>query len=182
MKRVGDLKVFLISILVVSACGNVAPDSIEVASYPEIDTLLSNQVLLLEGNQLEKEVWLDGKSESKQFSPDSTGWAQELSFLKEINPNQSGYVGAFDESKEGSSLELQLQEGENGSLTYFSSIPTDNLLSIRATIHEDKDVYTHHKEVVVNFLNGKIKSYQVDGYQKIVLNDTIRFRIKGAIN
>ena len=171
----------ILLILFISGCGNLKPDAIQVASYPEIEKLLSGQIPLLESRELQKEVWLDGETELRQLTPDSATWAQELSFLKEINPNQSGYVGAFDKSEDDRSLLLKLQEGEKGSLTYFSYTSTNDLISITATIHEDKDVYVHHKEVVVNLAEDKIKDYQITGYQKILLKDTIRFKIKGVV-
>ncbi len=176
------MRVFLIlPILILTSCGNVATNSVAVTTYPEIEELLSSQILLIDGNQLEKEVTLDGETESRKLIPDSASWARELAFLKEINPNQSGYVGAFDEIRDGNSVVLKLKEDEKGSLTDFSIIPTDSLVSITSTIHENKDVYVHHKEVVVSFFNEKIKDYQVTGYQKILLKDTIRFEIKGII-
>ncbi len=182
MSRLKDLRIFLIGLLLsVGACEGLKPDTIDLTSYPEVDQLLSNQHSLLSDQQLSKEVWLDGESETRLLQLDSAGWAEELAFLQEVNPNQSGYVGAFDESTKDNELVLKLKMDENGSLRNFSFTKESGNVLIAATIHEDKDVYVHHKEIQINLFDRKILDYEIEGYQKILLGDTIRFRISGSI-
>ena len=112
------------------------------------------------------------------FDVDSSLLARELEFLEELNPNAPEYVGAFDEDQSIVHLTLQLKEGESGSLVYFRSDKSANQTqSIEATIHEEKDIFTHHREVKVNFFKGAVTGYDVSGYQKIIQRDTIRFKI-----
>lgn len=154
---------------------------VDVKTYPDVDQLLKQQVFL--GNQLTKEVWLDGISETKVLKMDSTSWSNELSFLQEINPNQTEYIGAFSGSELPEGKNLTLGKKEKGSLKNFSYIKRNGkITSINAIIHEDKDVYVHHKEVNVRFKDDRITNFQIDGYQKIMLKDTIRFRVIGSVD
>ncbi|MEP1096807.1 MAG: hypothetical protein ABJG78_16945 [Cyclobacteriaceae bacterium] len=183
MNRFEDLRILWVAIaLLSSACERMKPESIGIASYPEIDLLLSSQTSRLQSRDLDKQVWLDGKNESKQLQMDSLSWATELSFLKEINPNQPEYVGAFDKEESEDLIVLILGEKESGSLNSFSfTSEKGGITSIKATIHEDKDVYVHHRDINLTLTEGSISRYQIDGYQKIMLKDTIRFRILGSI-
>jgi len=170
------------AILIFAGCERMKPDVSQVPSYAEIDTLLTSQFDLLYKKSLIKEVWLDGQSESQDLEMDSLGWRAELSFLKEINPNQPEYVGAFDKEESKNIIVLVLGEKESGSLSTFSfSREKGDITSIEATIHEDKDVYVHHRDISLTLTGGRIREYQIDGYQKIMLKDTIRFRIRGSV-
>ena len=158
------------------------PDAVNVASYPDLDDLLKSQVSKLGDLRLQKEVWLDDESELKPLAMDSVSWKKELSFLEEINPNQPEYVGAFVKVIENGQTQLKLREGEKGSLKSLIYKKSEgSIIYIQATIHEDKDVYVHHQEIEVNFSGGLTTSYSIDGYQKIMMKDTIKFKIKGKI-
>ncbi|MEO1255463.1 MAG: hypothetical protein AAFY41_11360, partial [Bacteroidota bacterium] len=72
---------------------------------------------------------------------------------------------------------------ENG--FYFLKKLTFSMLhfqEIKASFHEDKDVYIHHREISLKFSDGLLSSYQIDGYQKMMFKDTVRFKIAGIIN
>lgn len=181
MKRLRNLILVIVGILMVSACNRMKPDQIAISKYPEIDNLFQNQADLLVGKKLRKEVWLEEESEEQVLTMDSASWEKELSFLEEINPNQPEYVGAFGESSDQGKLMLTLDVGERGVLKMLEFESTDEISSIKATIHEDKDVYVHHREIELKFSNQILSSYSIEGYQKIMLKDTVRFKISGIV-
>lgn len=173
----------LLFLIVLSGCQMLSPDSIQVPEYPDYETVMLNQSDALRNHDAKKRVWLDGKSETKVLKMDSTKWAKELSFLKEINPNQSEYIGAFQKSGDEFNQTLTLAAGESGSLKKTSFSKSDiGYEKISATFHEDKDVYIHHREIELNFENGLISSLQINGYQKMMFKDTVRFRISILLN
>lgn len=178
MNRFCDLNIWVFLLLAIAGCQKLKPDSVQIPEYPDYEALMEDQVELLRNKKMRKEVWLDGKSEIQVLNMDSTSWAKELSFLKEINPNQPEYVGAFEKVGDDISQTLTLSPGEKGTLkkTTFSR-DTEGFSQISATFHEDKDIYIHHREIDLKFENGILKSLKVDGYQKIMFKDTTRFRI-----
>lgn len=133
---------------------------------------------LLGAGKIEKQVMLGDEQETQIIMMDSTKWVDELSFLKEINPNQPEYVGAFEKSEEGNTEILSLGTNESGALKKVQyTKDEDGYSSIAATFHEDKDVYVHHREIKMNFEKGILSSYKIDGYQKMMMKDTVRFGI-----
>lgn len=183
MKRIVNLKIgFALLALTLFGCEKLKPESVNIPDYPDLESVFNTQINVLSSNKLEKEVWLDGKSESKTLDMDTTLWKKELSFLKEINPNTPEYVGAFEKTETDSAIHLILKSNEKGELKRVSySMEGKNYSNIKAIIHEDKEVYSHHREFKINLENGLLKNYEITGYQKIVLKDTIQFRIIGVV-
>lgn len=164
--------------IVITSCQKLQPESIIVSDYPDFKYLLENQVALLGNQGARKEVLLDTSSEVKSMEMDSVRWTKELEFLLELNPNQSGYSGAFNITSEDELELLTLKPGEKGALKKIRiQKEGKNFKSLEATYHEAKDVYTHHREVMMQFKNGMLNEYTIDGYQKMLFKDTIRFRI-----
>lgn len=175
-------RVFIL-LIVLFGCEKLKPESVNIPDYPDLEQVYHQQIQSLASTKLNKEVWLDGKSEVKAFDMDTIMWKKELSFLKEINPNTPEYVGAFEKTKTDSTSILTLKPNEKGEVIMLSYLLDGKSYSnITATIHEDKEVYSHHRDFNINFENGLIKNYQIAGYQKILLKDTIRFRILGVID
>ena len=172
----------IVLLVVVLGCEKMKPELVNIPEYPNMEEVFNQQVSLLEDKKLIKDVWLDGKNESKMFDLDSTGWKKELSFLREINPNTPEYVGAFEKSTKDEFTQLLLKQGEKGELKVLSYVLGNDYYSrVKGTIHEDKEVYSHHRDFDINFQNGLLKEYIISGYQKIVLKDTIKFQIKGMV-
>lgn len=165
------------------SCEKLKPESVSIPEYPDLEQLYHQQTQSLASHKLKKEVWLDGKNEVKMLDMDTTEWKKELSFLKEINPNTPEYVSAFRKVENESEIQLKLSSGEKGELKMLTySLNDDGFTIIKATIHEEKEVYVHHRDFDLSFEKGLLKSYEITGYQKIVLKDTIEFKIVGSIN
>ena len=165
-------------ILILLGCQKLKPESVSIPEYPDFEELMTQQVEILGQTKIKKVVWLEGQSEVQEMTMDSANWAKELSFLKEINPNQPEYVGAFEKSTEDNYQILTLGPDERGALKQVKYTYTEGEYhSILATFHEDKDVYVHHRDIEMNFEKGILNSLSIDGYQKMMLKDTVRFGI-----
>lgn len=170
-------------ILILLGCQKLKPVSVSIPEYPDFEELMKAQVNALANAKIKKTVWLEGKSEVQVLKMDSARWTDELSFLKEINPNQPEYVGAFEKSTEDNYQILTLGPDERGALKQVKYTHTEEEYhSILVTFHEDKDVYVHHREIEISFEKGVLNSLRIDGYQKMMLKDTVRFRIELVVN
>lgn len=182
MPRV-DLKFFLALLILWGGCQKLTPKIVRIPDYPDINQLYKDQVKQLDSKGLTKEVILDTKREKRTFQMDTSAWKKELSFLSEINPNQAEYVGVFEVQENDHQIELNLKSGEIGVLKHLTVIKLeDQFQSIRAIVHEDKDVYTHHREVKLTFDDNLLNSFEIKGYQKMLFKDTVRFAIRGEVS
>ena len=175
--------IFAIQIFsLLSGCQQLQPDQVLIPEYPDLENVFRSQVKLLATKSLEKTVSLDGSSETNTLRLDSVGWANELAFFKEINPNQPGYVGVFQKESNKDQLTLTLNPEEKGILMQLKLDGVEGAYRrIDAVIHEDKDVYVHHREITVFFEQNQIRRYSISGYQKLLFNDTTRFSIEGIL-
>lgn len=173
------LKMALPFLLIFMGCQKLKPESVQIPEYPDFLALLNKQVAILTGSKIQKEVSLGDLTEVKDLEMDSIKWAQELSFLKEVNPNQPEYVGAFNKSEEGDLKVLTLKEGESGALKKVKySVTESEYQSIYITLHEDKDVYMHHRDITMDFEKGRLSKMEIEGYQKMMFKDTVKFKVK----
>ena len=170
-------------ILASFGCQNLRPEEIALPNYPDLGEVYTSQYRLLGKLSLQKEISLEQEIEASTFEMDSAKWKKELAFLKEINPRKPEYVGIYRVEKQENKQVLRLAEGENSILKIVRiEYLADDFLTVEATIHEDKDVYVHHRDIKVSFSDGVIDSWKINGYQKIMLKDTIRFAISGKVN
>lgn len=166
-------------VLMLVGCQKLKPESVRIPEYPDFEELRNNQVQMLRQTKIKKEVWLEEQREVKMIEMDSAKWAEELSFLKEINPNQPEYLGAFSIEMNGNQTQLTLSPDEKGELKKVSYVKIGDIYSaLYATFHEDKDVYIHHRDISISFQDGLIQSVEIKGYQKMMFKDTVRFGIE----
>ena len=160
------------------SCQKLKPETVAVPEYPDFSVLMEEQIQLLGTSEVKKVVSLDGNLEERIMQMDSGIWVEELSFMKEVNPNQPEYVGAFEKSSSNGFEILTLGSGESGSVLLVKYAKTDvSYSNIEVTLHEDKDVYVHHRNVQLFFEGGVLNRAMIDGYQKVMFKDTIRFSI-----
>lgn len=182
MQKFVTLSIQALCFMMFLSCQRFKPETVNIPDYPDFEELYNSQTPKLVGKKLLKEVILDGNVESKTLDMDTSQWKKELAFLLEANPNQPGYVGAFDVTESERELEMVMKNGESGILKNLSlTKPLDGIWSLFAVIHEDKDVYAHHREVSVSFKDDLLDAFEIKGYQKMIMKDTVWFEIKGKV-
>ena len=183
MGRLINLKIGAMLLAALVSCQKLKPESVSIPEYPDFETLIKTQADQLGNTRIKKTVRLEGRREIQILDMDSAKWAEELSFLKEINPNQPEYVGAFIKETDGNKTLLTLGADEKGELKKVSYVKIGDIYStLNATFHEDKDVYVHHRDINITFQDGLIQSVEINGYQKMMFRDTVRFGIALEVN
>jgi len=177
-----NFKIWGVVLLSAMACQKLNPRQIVAPEYPDFNLLFNEQVQKLATSQLNKKIVLDDAVEERTFTMDTSLWKKELSFLKEINPNRPEFIGSFQKEESPEHIFLKLKAGETGAIEeiYLKKIGSTYTI-LDATFHENKDLYTYHKKIEVSFKDGLISSYEINGYQKVLMKDTLRFRIIGNI-
>lgn len=174
----------LVAILLLSGCQENRQSAIKPDLFFDLDSLLDAQVRMLSEQQytLTKSVRMDGKEEKRQTTPDSAGWATELIIIKDFDLNKPTNVGAYKVSEEGDAIRYELTADIDAPVKNFEVISTAGHVSrISSNYFEDKSIYQHRRNLTLEFEEGRLKAYEVKGFQKMILKDTISYIISGKV-
>ncbi|MCU0383892.1 MAG: hypothetical protein MUF68_07465 [Cyclobacteriaceae bacterium] len=187
--------IFFIVMLALTACKNNTPPLV-ANIQPNPDSLWKAQVTYLSSVRatLKKEVEMNNKTEAATISPkDSLAWSKELEVLlaiKNIQQPSNAIQYTSVKSKDTSSNlmvttyrtdeKLKLKE-----LRIFST-PSGVLKKIEGDFKEINSLLSSERTIALYFSDVYNKtvltSYSVNGYQQLVLSDTVYFNLKANIS
>jgi len=156
----------------------------EVERFFQLDSLLVKQaVLLTEKNvSVTKSVKMDDQFETISFSADTARWAKEFQIIKDFSLNKTNYIGAFKVEQKGKSVAYIKKLDQPIPINYFKVVYNNELKSVSGQYYEDKDIFQHERNFELQFNNnGLLSVYKIWGFQKMILQDTIKYDIKGTI-
>ena len=146
---------------------------------------------------LTKEAVIDGDTNQTALLMDSTQWAEALAFFKEGDINRPNLQDAYQVTEglkdDKSNLLITtynaLNTAENGVTclkVYYLRDP-EKPMRVEAEIRENNLLYTAHKKLSMWFMETLeqepvLIAYGLEGYQKIVLKDTIKFKIHNRVD
>ncbi len=188
------MKVFLgvISVMLMVSCNreNLKYDK----SYFDFDSLVNNQVQLitLAKASLSKKTFLNGKQDSATLLPDTTHWKHELDAFQQLDvinkPLFKGNYQSKDQEDDHSNLLVR-------SLTTKMKSPVpevkffyqdgSKLKRIESVFYESNVLYSTSRKLTLEFEEQRgtamISKYSVQGFQKMILSDSVRFLIEGKL-
>jgi hypothetical protein len=161
----------------------------EVWSYQEafdLGSLVNNQIIYLSGNHygVRKMSSLGQKEDVTEHYPDSAGWAKELDILKTADISKPGVRPYYAAESYESPLFLIdnfiLTDTGRSNTMYqkiFRDKQTNRLARIQAEERVDNPIYHSGRyiEIVFRTIDEDvliIDSIKVEGYQKIIFQDT----------
>ena len=183
----------VVSLLLALACSDIEPK--ETSAYFSLDSLVDAQLNVLSKGSLslEKTAYTLTDTSRVTFKPDSSQWADEMSLFRTFNINKPALIGQYsitERPDKKSNLMVQRYEANEEDMEvqllelYYLEDLSD-LKIIRSTMREDNAVFTSMKRIHLQFdkLGGttKLKSYRIQGAQKMVLQDSASFVIKGRV-
>ena len=159
--------------------------SFRVRDYYPIDSVLVAQKAILMGLPLQKTVVIGDKRESVSLTIDAAFLEKEWEALEAFNINKPGFVGAIDVIKSDSSILYKPKAGQNIKLDFvqYTFSHQGALSRISGAFLDDnaKTIYGSFRNFQLDFEEGVIDQYQISGFQKIILKDTVFFEVRGQV-
>ncbi len=186
--------VFLIVFPLLLGCSGQQRD--RVVMYYDVDSLISAQqnLLTIRGARLIKQARIDSDSSEKDFVPDSLQWVNELSIFKKTDINKAMLRGLYTSSvadDTNSNLTIRTlatdsREAEVKYLKLYYLNEIKNLRKMEALWVEQNPIYISSRKLSLTFedISEKLllKGYKIDGTQKMILQDTVRFEVVGKLD
>lgn len=161
-----------------------------------IDSLLDNQIRWLARSkaQLEKSAQVDDKADTRRLQPDSLGWVEQLSVFRQMEAINKPSLFNLYKVERGNDTHSNL---EKISFTSTESVPIPHLSiyflkdlhhvkRIEASTVESNALLETQSKLVLDFEDEKGKAvltaYRIEGFQKMVLADSVHFSVMGLIN
>lgn len=170
-------------LVLIWGCSDLRPE-MNISTYFDVDSLVNRQVKTFDRIQptLEKSAKIDDRSERQTLRYDSSGWARELTFFRQLNINEPSLVGGYTIDSTDNVVTYTPDEDLSTRVRTLSIHYSDHRLEkITGLIFEENEIYATEKDIEVNFEDGLISKYRLRGFQKIILKDTARFEIEGII-
>lgn len=161
----------------------------EQAAYFDVRGFINDQIAELEKEpvKLQKTVGLKGEKQETQIinKPD---WETELALFREIDLNKKALAGSYSQTKtvlpQGEKLLYTLNEDISAPITSLEVIKDKQgrIASLQA-VYEQKNTLFYNREIrtLTNSSQQRIKSYQVSGVQKVLLFDSLAYRVSSRL-
>ena len=173
-----------------SACDRQAERKM-ITEYYDIDSLFLSQPPLLKDLAFTKSANIDDKAESSTVKFDTTGWKKELAMFLAMDINKAALVGAYEKSETptaiGKNISYKLKPGEDSGVKWIQleQDSTGNVFLFKALFEEDNALYQNRRELTARFevteKRSVLNSYKVEGYQKIIMKDTVKYSIEARL-
>jgi hypothetical protein len=157
-------------------------------NFYNVDSLVTQQIKSLKGHKLNKSVRIGDKKDSASFAPDTMQWANELDIFRQLDQvNKASFSDAYvvTESRDIKS-NLTVREIKANRLVpvtllrlYYLRTPAD-LRKIEAMWAEENTLYINDRKLTIE-LDRIMHKYRIEGFQKMVMNDSVKFLIEGEV-
>ncbi|SDY22654.1 hypothetical protein [Hymenobacter psychrophilus] len=181
--------------LLLTACGTGAdaPAPTEAlrqhTSYFNLPAFLNEQSTALNRRKpaIEKQVLLrDGGQETKRLTP--TDWAKELQIFQQADIDKPALRGQYlvDSLVTPDGLLLRTYRRRPGVKHPVRQLAVvsraGQVQQVRATVAQDNPLVYSSKTLELDSPNGQLRTYRVQGVQKLILFDSVRYAVKGVVS
>lgn len=191
----------MVLLLLLGACNG--SDNAEVRANPanrkpgyfDVKGFLDSQIAQLNRRQpaLEKRVRLrDGAEETTRVT--KTDWSKELQIFYQADINKPALRGAYAvaESAPHGNAAGQGQRAyvrkpgveapvEQLTINTMAGAPKDQVEDLTAVIKQDNPLFYAEKKLRLRSRNGMVAEYEVQGVQKLVMFDTVRYSVRTRV-
>src|SRR6185369_12552500 len=164
-------------------------------SYFDFDSLVNNQVQQIASAKARviKKTFLNGKNDSTILLPDTTHWKHELDAFQQLDvinkPLFKGNYQAINQEDDHSNLLVRSFTTKMKSpvpeVKFFYQDGFKKLKKIESVFNESNVLYSTSRKLTLEFEEQQgiamIKRYRVQGFQKMILSDSVAFSIEGKL-
>jgi hypothetical protein len=168
------------------------------SEFYDMDSLINAQVYVLSHHhsKLNKRATVGDRTTSVSLAPDSAGWAYELEVFRQLQiagrPTYRDRYRIEESSDPKSNLRIQsfvVEEKwlEDTPVPYVRIYYLDDPADVRRIVcayKENNALYRSERTLTMRFEGGTaqpLSHYNVEGFQKLLIGDSIRFSIEGEV-
>jgi hypothetical protein len=185
---------FLLVIVMVTGC--IDKPKGQKKLFYNLDSLVTFQVDHLKGKyELNKFIQMGTAKEEARFVPDSTQWARELQIFRLIDQvNRPAFRDSYvvndlrDTNSNLTVREIKAKvetEVPVSVVRFFYLRDISDLRRIEAILQDGNALYMNQRKLTMEFEAANsihlVQRYRIEGQQKMVMDDSIRFVIAGEI-
>lgn len=163
--------------------------------YFDFDSLVNNQVQQIASAKasLIKKTFLKGKRDSTILLPDTAQWKHELNAFQELDiinkPLFKGNYQSKDQEDDHSNLLVRSfvtkMKSPVPEIKFFYQDGNMKLKRIESVFNESNVLYSTSRKLTLEFEeqqgSAMISKYKVQGFQKMILSDSVAFSIEGKL-
>jgi len=163
--------------------------------YFNFDSLVNNQVQQIASAKARviKKTFLNGKNDSTILLPDTTHWKHELDAFQQLDvinkPLFKGNYQAINQEDDHSNLLVRSFTTKMKSpvpeVKFFYQDGYMKLKRIESVFNESNVLYSTSRKLTLEFEEQQgmamISKYRVQGFQKMILSDSVKFSIEGKL-
>ena len=174
---------FLIVLLAcLQACTPAVQENAKPVFYPwekyltaQIDSLSKHP------QSVHKTILLDGKKEEKQLS--TIDWKQEWAMFLHADLNTPAAASAYDNLSEDGFVWYSLKANENLAVKklYIQLDALDRPAKVEIVIDEKNFLFETHKKLHMNFTDGHVQTYSIEGSQQMRWMSPTHYQLMGVL-
>ncbi len=157
-----------------------------VPPYFQLEEFITEQAMLLEGNQLSKAVQFGETEEQIMLIPSKEEWLQELDFFIQADINRPALAASYEVSKTDGQITYTLKKGEKSKLkTLVIKLDSDGYpTKVDFEMMGSNTFYESKTEgwLTVDTTSGLIDAFKINGEQKVVFLSPISMEVKAIVN
>ncbi|MEK6547348.1 MAG: hypothetical protein AABZ56_03440 [Bacteroidota bacterium] len=141
----------------------------------QIDSLSKHPI------SVHKTIILDGKKEEKQIS--QLDWKQEWAMFLHADLNKPAAATSYDNLSEDGFVWYSLKSNENLPIKklYIQLDAQDRPAKVEIEIEEKNFLFETHKKLHMNFTDGRVQTYSIDGAQQMRWMSPTHYQLMGVL-
>ena len=181
---------FLLPFLGLSGCAEqeIKPQTGQ-PDYFDVPGFVNSQVAMLENEpvQVQKTVGLESEKSEIQ-TVNNPDWETELALFREIDLNKKALAGLYSQTKtvwaEGEKLRYTLNSDASAPVVLLEVWKNkQNQVARLQAVYEQENALFYNREIrtLETGPQQKIKAYQISGVQKVLLFDSLTYRVSSRL-
>jgi hypothetical protein len=176
------ITVFILAGLMLLACSS-SEKSLPKTTYFAWSSFLEQQINTFKKTKprVHKSVVLDGKKEVKISA--NVDWEKELALYLEADLNKPAFEKSYDNLSEPGFFWYSLKKGEDLPVKkMIIHIDVGGLPSkVEIEISQKNFLFETRKKLFMNFSQGRIQTYYIEGMQKFFLAEPTHYKLLGVL-
>ncbi|MEY2894781.1 MAG: hypothetical protein RIS42_500 [Bacteroidota bacterium] len=179
---ISRISFFLLFTSLLWACKPTVDESASPVFYPwekyltaQIDSLSKHP------QAVHKTILLDGKKEEKQVS--NMDWKQEWAMFLHADLNKPAAASGYDNLSEDGFVWYSLKSNENLPVKklYIQLDALDRPAKVEIEIDEKNFLFDTHKKLHMNFTDGRVQTYSIEGSQQMRWMSPTHYQLMGVL-